>query len=461
MNFDVKIGLETHVELLTESKIFCNCKNIFSAEPNTCCCEVCMGFPGAMPRLNGRAVELGVKAGAALGCKINEYSFMTRKNYVYPDLPKAYQITQGKKPICEDGRLCLPSGREIGIERIHIEEDAGRLKHEGGKVTVDYNRAGVPLIEIVTRPDFKSGDEVKEYLEMLTLIMKELNISDCKMQEGSLRCDINVSLSGYERTEVKNVNSYSYAKKAVEYEIKRQCEIVLSGGRPERETRRYSSEKNETVLMRKKEASADYRYFNEPDILPVYVNAAVAEKIRSEIPLLPHNRIKHYIDMGIDREAAFAVVKAPLAAKYFDELCTHTGDAAESLKIIMGYVFKYAANDEVILPDSASVARVMEQIKDGKIARAFSGRIFGEMFEKKKSFDVLFSDDDFAPMPDDKINALVSEAVRENEKAVADYRAGKEKAFFSVMGSAMKKTGGKAEPEKVKRILLNILQIKN
>lgn len=461
MNFDVKIGLETHVELLTESKIFCNCKNIFSAEPNTCCCEVCMGFPGAMPRLNGRVVELGVKAGVALGCKINEYSFMTRKNYVYPDLPKAYQITQGKTPICEDGMLCLPSGREIGIERIHIEEDAGRLKHEGGRVTVDYNRAGVPLIEIVTRPDFKSGDEVKEYLEMLTLIMKELNISDCKMQEGSLRCDINISLSGHERTEVKNVNSYSYAKKAVEYEIKRQSEIILSGGRPERETRRYSSEKNETVLMRKKEASADYRYFDEPDILPVYVNAAEAEKIKGEITLLPHEKLKRYIDMGIDREAAFAVVKAPLAAKYFDELCARTGDAAESLKIILSYVFKYAADDEVILPESLSVAEVMGKIKEGKISKAFSGRIFGEMFEKKKSFEVLFSEDDFAPMSEEEINALASEAIRENEKAVADYRAGKEKAFFSVMGCLMKKTGGKAEPEKVKRILLNILQIKN
>lgn len=461
MNFDVKIGLETHVELLTESKIFCNCKNTFFAEPNTCCCEVCMGFPGAMPRLNGRVVELGVKAGAALGCKINEYSFMTRKNYVYPDLPKAYQITQGKTPLCEDGRLCLPSGRVIGIERIHIEEDAGRLKHDSGTVTVDYNRAGVPLIEIVTRPDFKSGDEVKEYLEMLTLIMKELNISDCKMQEGSLRCDINISLSGFERTEVKNVNSYSYAKKAVEYEIGRQSEIILSGGRPERETRRYSSEKNATVLMRKKEASADYRYFDEPDILPVYVNAAEAEKIKGEITLLPHDRLKRYIDMGIDREAAFSVVKKAKAAKYFDELCALTGDTDASLKIIMGYVFKYAADDEKILPDSASVAEVMKKIREGKIAKSFSGRIFGEMFEKKKSFGCLFSDDDFAPMAESDIKAFAEEAVRENEKAVNDYKAGKEKALLSVMGSVMKKTGGKAEADKVKRILLNILQIKN
>lgn len=455
MENDVKIGLETHIELLTESKIFCGCKNAFGKAPNTNCCEICTGMPGAMPYLNGKAVYLAVKAGAALKCKINEYSYMTRKNYVYPDLPKAYQITQGKIPLCENGELHLPSGSKVGIEHIHIEEDAGSLKHGNGKVLIDYNRAGVPLIEIVTKPDLKSGDEVKEYLEMLALTVKELGISDCKMQEGSLRCDINISVDGCERSEVKNVNSYSYAKKAADCEIKRQRELILAGIMPERETRRYDSGKNETYVMRKKEDSADYRYLDEPDILPVYVSKEEIKRAESSVGYLPTDRIRRYIREGVDRDTAYSMVKRPYAEKYFTTLSALTGDAFEAAKLVSSYVFKYP-RDEGTAPTPENVAEVLELIAEGKVGRSFSGKIFKEMFEKEKSFRELFSPEDFKELSDCELQAIVKEAIGQNSKAAEDFKSGKEKAVLPIIGYVMKKTEGRADAEKVKNIILKI-----
>lgn len=464
MELCAKIGLETHVELLTKTKIFCGCKNEFAAEPNENCCEVCSGQPGAMPSLNENAVRLAVLAGTALNCKIEKSVFMARKNYIYPDLAKGYQITQSSRPLCRNGRITLPSGRVIGIERIHIEEDAGKLRHDGGAVFIDYNRAGVPLIEIVTRPDFTDGNEIKEYLEMLTLSLRSLGVSDCKMQEGSLRCDINVSISDkercYERSEVKNVNSYAFAKKAAEYEIERQKNIILRGERPERETRRFDSLTGKTVLMRKKESGADYRYLDEPDILPSEVPECFIKEAAEKTGELPHEKKRSYIKKGLTYDEALSILKYPQAARYFDELNALTEDALFGAKIIHAYIFaayKEGERSEKILPEPSKAAEVYSMIKHGKLDRRYFKKVFSEMYKKKKGFSELFSEKDFSSVPEEEILSAARSAVHENPGAAEDFVSGKEKAIFALLGSVMRKTDGKADHEKVKSILEKII----
>ena len=271
VKYEMVAGLETHVELSTRTKIFCGCTTAFGGEPNTHCCPICIGLPGTLPKLNERVVEYAIKAGLATHCRIAENARMDRKNYVYPDLPKAYQISQFDKPLCEGGYIELSNGRKIRLTRIHIEEDAGKLVHERGDTYVDYNRGGVPLIEIVSEPDIRSIDEAKEYLEKIQLIMKYIGVSDCKMQEGSLRCDVNISLRpvGSEkfgtRCEIKNMNSFTYMERAMKYEFERQADLLDSGEEVIQETRRYDVESGCTESMRGKEDAQDYRYFREPD----------------------------------------------------------------------------------------------------------------------------------------------------------------------------------------------------
>lgn len=464
MEFSARIGLETHVELLTRTKIFCRCKNEYGSSPNKNCCEICTGQPGAMPALNENAVRLAVLAGTALNCEIEKNVYMARKNYIYPDLPKGYQITQSDRPLCRNGSLTLPSGRTVGIERVHIEEDAGKLKHENGEVFIDYNRAGVPLIEIVTRPDFVTGDEVKEYLEVLTLLLRSLGVSDCKMQEGSLRCDINISLTdgenGYERSEVKNVNSYSFAKKAAEYEIERQRNIILSGKMPERETRRFDSSTGETVLMRKKESGTDYRYIDEPDILPAAVPEKFFSEARRKTVGLVHEKMRDCIRKGLSYEEAFSMAKYPAVLEYFESVSSLTGDAAFAAKIIKAYVFAFCSEEEKeenILPEAGKCAKVYRMIKEGRLDSRFSKKIFSEMFKQKKDFFDIFTEADFAALSDDAMKKAAREAVAENPKAAGDFLEGKEKALFALLGSAMKKTQGRADHEKMKAMLEKII----
>ncbi|MDY4191517.1 MAG: Asp-tRNA(Asn)/Glu-tRNA(Gln) amidotransferase subunit GatB, partial [Oscillospiraceae bacterium] len=275
--YELVAGLETHVELSTKAKIFCSCSTAFGGQPNSHCCPVCIGLPGTLPKLNRQVVRYAIRAGLALGCRISEISKMDRKNYVYPDLPKAYQISQFDKPLCRDGAVELSNGRTIRINRIHIEEDAGKLIHERGDTFVDYNRGGVPLIEIVTEPDFRSVGEVKEYVELLQLTMKYLGISDCRMEEGSLRCDVNLSVraQGSEalgtRTEIKNMNSFTHIARAMEYEFSRQQELLASGEPVIQETLRYDTASGVTESMRSKEDAQDYRYFRDPDLVTIRV----------------------------------------------------------------------------------------------------------------------------------------------------------------------------------------------
>ena len=283
--FKMTSGFETHVELKTNTKIFCSCSNEFGAEPNTRCCPVCIGLPGAMPRLNKKVVEFAVRAGLALNCKISNLSYMDRKNYSYPDLPKAYQISQFDAPLCYDGFVELDSGKKIGITRIHIEEDAGKLIHKDDEILIDYNRAGVPLIEIVSEPHIESVEEAKEFVEKLRLIMRYTEVSDCKMQEGSMRCDVNVSVSKNNdlgtRTEIKNMNSIANIAKAMEYEVKRQIEVLENGGKITQETLGFDEKTGTTYSMRTKEDADDYRFFREPDLLPLHISDEDIEKFRA------------------------------------------------------------------------------------------------------------------------------------------------------------------------------------
>ena len=296
--YEMIAGLETHIELSTQTKIFCSCSTSFGSQPNTHCCPVCIGLPGALPVLNRRVVEFAVMAGLATNCRINTSSRMDRKNYVYPDLPKAYQISQYDRPLCEDGHLTLSNGRTIRITRIHIEEDAGKLVHADDNTYIDYNRGGVPLIEIVTEPDFRSVEEIREYLELLQLTMKTIGVSDCKMQEGSVRCDVNLSVRpmGCDtfgiRTEIKNMNSFSFMEKAVAYEVQRQIEVIESGGTVVQETRRYNESEGITEGMRGKEDADDYRYFREPDLVAIELQSEQIEALLSQLPELPQQRLR-------------------------------------------------------------------------------------------------------------------------------------------------------------------------
>ena len=325
MSYDLVVGLETHVELLTKTKIFCGCKNAFGSEPNTNCCPICIGLPGTLPKLNREVVNFAIKAGLALNCTINLKSKMDRKNYVYPDLSKAYQISQFYSPICKNGYVELASGKKIRIHQIHMEEDAGKLVHKSGDVYVDYNRGGVPLLEIVTEPDISSSEEAREYVEKLQMIMRYIGVSDCKMQEGSMRCDVNVSVkpSGSNilgtRTEIKNMNSITFMTKAIDYEYKRHVEVIESGKSVEQQTLRYIESTNSTESMRSKEDAQDYRYFRDPDLLDICLNSEYIEKIKESLPELPTERFKRYTnEFGIPEKDAILIVKYKNVSDFFE-----------------------------------------------------------------------------------------------------------------------------------------------
>ena len=467
MDFEVIIGLETHVELSTKTKIFCSCENSFGGEPNSKCCEVCMGFPGSLPHLNGKVVEFGVMAGHTFGCDINTTSYMARKNYVYPDLPKGYQITQGDVPLCENGSVMRSNGRTIGSERIHIEEDAGKLIKKDGKILIDYNRAGVPLIEIVTKPDFRKASEVTEYLTDLALTMKAIKISDCKMQEGSLRCDVNISIRDKEsrkiseRTEIKNVNSFSFIEKAIEYEAKRLSELFESGKKIERETRRFNSEKNITEPMRDKESASDYRYFIEPDIPSVYISPDDISSLKEKIPPLPREDKMRYIELGISYDDAFAISKYEAVRTYFNEMIEKGADAFHASKIMLSSAFRFLPEDKretgEILPVADDVLHVLSLISDGKIEIRHDKKIFDKMFETGLSFDKLFSESDFAPLSDDELSSVAENVLIGNEKAISDFLSGKEKAIAPLIGKIMKETSGRADAKKAEEALKKLI----
>jgi aspartyl-tRNA(Asn)/glutamyl-tRNA(Gln) amidotransferase subunit B len=470
MSYELVAGLETHIELSTKTKIFCQCTTEFGGEPNTHCCPICIGMPGTLPKLNKKVVEYAVKAGIALNCKIRNISKMDRKNYVYPDLPKAYQISQFDKPICYGGYIKLSSGKNININRIHIEEDAGKLVHERGNTYIDYNRGGVPLIEIVTEPDFSSIDEVLEYLEKLRLVMKYIGVSDVKMQEGSLRCDVNISVrkKGEEklgtRTEIKNMNSLSFIAKAMEYEFERHVDILESGGEIEQETRRYDSELNITESMRGKEDAEDYRYFKEPDLVDIIVSEEEIKKLKSELPQLPDEKLQVFInEYSLPEDDAELLIKYKKIAEYFEEASKGIKNKKIVSNYILGQIFRRMPTDSEKEECSISIPpeylnELISLIENKKINSSMASNALEKMLDSGKPVREFISEKDMQGIDENTLREICLRALSENKEAVESYLGGKEKAFSSLIGYIMKETKGKADPQKAAEIIKEIIK---
>lgn len=470
MKYELVAGLETHVELSTKTKIFCSCTTEFGGDQNTHCCPICIGLPGTLPKLNEKVVDYAIMAGLATNCEISEISKMDRKNYVYPDLPKAYQISQYDMPLCKNGYIQLSNGRKIRINRIHIEEDAGKLIHQMGDTFIDYNRGGVPLIEIVTEPDIRSVDEAKEYVEKLQLIMKHLEISDCKMQEGSMRCDVNISVrkEGSKefgtRTEIKNMNSITFMTKAMEYEYKRQIEAIENGEEIYQETLRYDEKNNETLSMRGKEDANDYRYFREPDLVTIEVSKERIEKLQSILPESPNVKLKRYIeDFGLSELDASLLIKYKRISDFFDIASNGIKNKKIISNLILGQIFKHLENDEekekFDIKVSASQLKDLALLVDsGKVRLNLAKSVIDKMLETGKDAKEFISESDLSEISEEDIIELCNKAIELNEKAVNDYVNGKEKALKSLVGFVMKSTKGRADALFTEKTLQKMLQ---
>lgn len=462
MSFQPVIGLEVHAELNTETKMYCACRNEFGGEPNSRCCPVCTGMPGALPSLNKKAVEFALLAGAAMNAKIATKIVQSRKNYFYPDLPKGYQISQFALPLCTDGEFEYFFDGEVkraAIRQIHIEEDAGKLIHlPGGGTMIDYNRCGVPLIEIVTQPIFHSPEQARAFLEALKTMLMYLGISDCRMQEGSLRCDVNVSLrkEGCDelmpRVEMKNVNTFSGAERAIRYEIERQTEILKSGGTVEQQTRRWDDEKRESFLLRNKENSADYRYFPEPDITPVEIPDTEIRKIKAMLPELEAAKRMRYINELHVSDASAAQISAdPKIAHFFDE-CVELGALAEiTANLILGQVQSCVNESKKDIAESGltgeNFAEVVKAIETSEISASAGKRAIAYLFENGGDASDAIEKLGLCQLSDKAlIDALVEQVIEENPQAVSDYMAGKKNAFGFLTGQCMRKSGGRANP---------------
>ncbi len=470
MKYDLVVGLETHVELLTKTKIFCSCANKFGSEPNTNCCPVCIGLPGTLPKLNREVVNFAIKAALALNCEVNLVSKMDRKNYVYPDLAKAYQISQFYEPICKNGYIELDSGKKIRINHIHMEEDAGKLVHQGGDVYVDYNRGGVPLLEIVTEPDISSSEEAKEYVEKLQMIMRYIGVSDCKMQEGSMRCDVNVSVKpqGSEklgtRTEIKNMNSITFMTKAIDYEYERHSEIIENGGSVIQQTLRYIEETNSTESMRSKEDAQDYRYFRDPDLVDIILTKEEIEKIRNELPELPDSRFKRYTsDFEIPEKDAKLLVKYKNVSDYFEKASKGLKNPKTISNFIIGQIFRTLENEAdkeefKILTMPEQLHEVGLLLESGKLNMNLAKKALQKMLETGKNITEFVSESDMQGVSNEDLEKYCKEAIENNQNAVNDYLGGKEKALKAILGSVMKQTRGRCNAGDVEEKLIKLIK---
>ncbi|MDP4133100.1 MAG: Asp-tRNA(Asn)/Glu-tRNA(Gln) amidotransferase subunit GatB [Bacillota bacterium] len=468
MKYEPVIGLETHIELKTSSKIFCSCPVSFGQKTNTSCCPICTGMPGTLPKLNQAVVDYAIMAGLAVNCKVSKVSRMDRKNYVYPDLCKAYQISQYDMPLLKSGHITLSDGHAIRIKRIHIEEDAGKLIHENNELLIDYNRGGVPLIEVVTEPDFCTSSEVKEYLETLRLIMKTIDVSDCKMQEASLRCDVNLSVkvpgeNPGSRVEIKNVNSFAYIVKAIEYEFLRQVNLIEKGQKIKQETRRFNAQTGKTETMRSKEETQDYRYFPEPDLPYIYVSDERIASLAEKLPELPQSRIKRYVEeMKVRQKDAEEIIKYPKLADYFEEIVKISKNPKLSLSLMLNHVYRNLLTEEEKEGAKISVtpfdlAQVV-LLQDGSIPASFVKTVVDRMLKEGKSFEELFDISDFQKVSGDDLLEIVKNVIDENPKAASDYKGGKEKSIKALIGLVMRKTSGKADAKLVSELLKERLQ---
>lgn len=469
MSWETVIGLETHVELATESKIFCACTTQFGGAPNTHCCPVCMGMPGTLPVLNKNVVEYAVKAGLALNCTITQHTRFDRKSYFYPDLPKAYQISQLYAPLCRDGWVDI-GGKTIHIHEIHMEEDAGKLMHADGITRVDYNRCGVPLIEIVTEPDFRTGEEVIAYLEHLKLTLQYLGVSDCKMQEGSLRCDVNLSVRPAgsaelgTRTEMKNLGSFKAIVKAIEYESARQIALLESGGVVVQETRRWDEEQNVSLSMRSKEDAKDYRYFPEPDLPPIDLSDAYLDRLRAEQPELAHQkRARYMVDWNLPEYDAQMLTSDKALAAFFEACVTLGAPPKQASNWILGECLRRLSSDGLEpgqLPLSpATLVRLIQLVKDDKLNRNTAVRVFDAVFADNGDVDAYVAEHGLEQVSDTGlVQSVVERVLTANPKSVEDYKSGKEKAFGFLVGQTMRELKGQASPQVVNEILREMLE---
>ena len=474
-DYEVVMGLEVHAELSTKTKIFCSCPTSFGAAPNTHVCPICMAMPGTLPVLNEKVVEYAVKAGLATNCEISKDSKNDRKNYFYPDLPKAYQISQYDKPLCYKGYIEIETSegkKKIGITRIHIEEDAGKLNHDdlSGGSLVDLNRAGVPLIEIVSEPDLRTTEEVDSYLKKLKSILEYIEVSDCKMQEGSFRADVNVSIRKKgetklgTRTEMKNMNSFRSITRAIEYEIGRQIDVVENGGVIEQETLRWDEVSGKTFSMRDKEDAQDYRYFPEPDLVAIKLSDEYIENIRKDLPEMPESRKQRYLEVYKLSEKDAGILTS---SKYLSDLFEKASEICGNYKAVNNWIISDISRilnetemDPIEIPfDASQLAKLVSLIDKGTISSSIGKKVLVELFENPRDPEDIIKEKGWIQISDEgAIKEIVLKIIEANPQSVADYKGGKDRALGFLVGQAMKETKGKANPQMLNKMFAEELK---
>lgn len=471
-DYEVIIGLEVHAELSTKTKIFCSCPTKFGAEPNTQTCPICMAMPGTLPVLNEKVVEYAVKAGLATNCEISRDSKNDRKNYFYPDLPKAYQISQFDKPLCEHGFIEIDTEegkKKIGLTRIHIEEDAGKLNHDefGGGTLVDLNRAGVPLIEIVSEPDIRSAEETEKYLRKLKSILEYIEVSDCKMQEGSLRADVNVSVRKKgdtklgTRTEMKNMNSFRSIIRAIEYEVDRQIDVIKDGGKIEQETLRWDEVSGKTFSMRDKEDAQDYRYFPDPDLVAIKLSEEYIQKIKETLPELPESRKQRYLEeYKLSQKDANLITSSKYLSDLFEEaiqVCNNPKAVNNWIISDISRILNETEMDPIEIPfDANQLGKLVILIDKGTISSSIGKKVLVELFENPRDPEDIIKEKGWTQISDEgAIKEIVQKILEANPQSIADYKAGKDRALGFLVGQAMKETKGKANPQMLNKMFLD------